>query len=263
MQGALVAPPSLKAVVLNVTGASYFRDWTYANGVFHLGLNLSWPEVAFAADGIIRHGTAEGLSQGKIEKQVERRKLELVFIDWAPMLPLVDMPHFKAVFDTYYEWLAHPTYDEYWEKSDGLNQASNIKVPVLLLNAWQDLFYEGGPELYRAIRNSDAPATVKQNSRLVMNIYGHSLDLASPSFGANPFGPNAYEIDPLVEEIPFFHKHLRGVDNGYEEKPAVELAVMVPPDEGIQGYSFVVTGDDYPLPDTTIHELLPGKWWYG
>ena len=252
-QGALAAPPSLKAVALNVTGASYFRERSYINGVFHLGGNLSWPEWTFSADGIIRRGNALGLPQEEIDKQLEQRKpqLQKVYTEWAPMLPVADMPHFKGVFDAYYEWLAHPTYDEYWEKSDALTQASKIQVPVLLLNAWQDLYYMSSPELYRAIRNSDASATVKQHSRLVMDIYGHSFDHGTPSFG-----PNVHKVDvPLAKEIPFFDKHLKGMDNGYEDKPAVELAIMVPPDEGNQGYSFMVTGDNYPLPDTTYRNF--------
>lgn len=126
LQGALAAPPSLKAVALNVTGSSYFRDWTYVNGVFHLGLNLSWPEWMFSPDGLIRSEQAKGQPQEQVDKQAEARKLELqkVYTEWAQMLPVADMPHFKGVFDTYYEWLAHPSYDHYWRDSDSLVQAA-------------------------------------------------------------------------------------------------------------------------------------------
>ena len=124
-------------------------------------------------------------------------------------------------------------------------------MPVLLQNAWQDLFYEGSPELYRAIHKSAAADAVKQHSRLVMNIYAHSFDHGTPSFGPNPYNG----FDPKVKEIPFFDRYLKGIDNGYENEPRVELAVMVPPDTGNQGYSFLVTGDDYPLANTSNRDF--------
>ena len=42
MQGAVEAPPHLKAVFAYMTATNYHDGWTYSNGAFELGFQLSW-----------------------------------------------------------------------------------------------------------------------------------------------------------------------------------------------------------------------------
>ena len=254
LQGTVAAPPSLKAAIVGVTAQDYFREWVYVNGVFHLGFNLSWAECCFAPDGIIRQGEADRLSQDEIDRQVAERAehgsaFQEIYTDWARILPLTEMPHFRGIFDEYYDWLAHPTYDEYWAKIDAEAQSSRIEVPVLSAGAWQDLWYEATVNIYTDILNGSGPQSAKSNSRLVMQTYSHSQDHGTPSFVPGLNHPNIKDTKEF--QIPFFDKYVKGLDNGYENKPAVELAVMVPPDKGNEGSSFVVYADEYPLPGTT------------
>ena len=199
-------------------------------------------------------GEKQGLSQEEIDRQLTDRKSvnANIYTNWAHILPLTEMPHFKGVFDTYYEWLEHPPHSKYRKKTNGTSQANNIRVPIFVLNGWRDLFSEGSVNLYQALIESDTPQSVKDGSRLRMVTYSHSFDQGTPSFGPN----SKVSRDPEALEIPFFDKHLKGIDAGFDATKPVEITVMTPSEGENAGYTFRILADTYPLPHTSFVSLF-------
>jgi hypothetical protein len=55
---------------------------------------------------------------------------------------------------------------------------------------------------------------------------------------------------PLTDQMRFFDHYLKGLDNGVENDPPVQLWVLNPPDSGTAGSGFWVNSDTWPLKGT-------------
>ena len=63
IQGAVEAPPHLKAVFAYMTAINYHSGWTYSGGAFELGFQLSWVWTILAQDTISRLGLEPAASE--------------------------------------------------------------------------------------------------------------------------------------------------------------------------------------------------------
>ena len=52
--------------------------------------------------------------------------------------------------------------------------------------------------------------------------------------------------------VRWFDHYLKGVNNGIDREPAVNLFVMIPPNTGTTGSGFWITADEFPLPGTEM-----------
>jgi len=173
--GAVEQPPHLKAVYAVVTAANFYQGWTYTNGAYELGFNMSWCMV-LGPDTFPRLG----LNPEDFEE------IQQTFGEVAPMfglspeqthknlpmrLPLIDYPGFRHL-PYWREWLSHPVYDDYWRKADASARGSQIKVPVLHVTCWQDLCLKAHLDLYEALKNSDE--SVRDKHRFIIGPWDHS-----------------------------------------------------------------------------------------
>ncbi len=204
LQTAIAAPPHLKAAFTMLTGGNYHEGWAYRSGVFELAWSLRW---------------ARTMSRQNLPRFPDAAKnAQAVMLRDAPKavrtLPLTDRSLLPAdVVPWYYEWVEHPAYDDYWRGIDGAARADRIKVPVLQVGGWHDLFFPGHVDVRAALqRHSDAK--VRDGSRFVVGPWTHDTYLGSRSSlnGARDFGPaadcNAYMTTALA--LDFFDHHLRG-----------------------------------------------------
>ena len=79
IQGAVEAPPHLKAVFAYMAASNYHSGWTYSDGAFELGFQLSWVWTILAQDTISRLGLEPAASEEAVRKLAEaaRRPPEL------------------------------------------------------------------------------------------------------------------------------------------------------------------------------------------
>jgi len=92
---------------------------------------------------------------------------------------------------------------------------------------------------------SEAPtADARTGTKLVMTCCGHA-----GTSGAVNWGPTRTDTELMTR---FFDRYLKGIDNGYEREPAVQLDILVPPDTGTDGNSFLLTANEFPLPGTQM-----------
>src|SRR5712692_6944398 len=56
-------------------------------------------------------------------------------------LPLRDLPDLKDVAPFYYEWLAHPAADPWWDWAELRSKYGRVRAAVLNLSGWYDEAY--------------------------------------------------------------------------------------------------------------------------
>ena len=214
------AHPALKAIVPGVTADSYYDSWTYLGGVFQLYWLSGW-SAGFALDDFGPRANAypEALSTLR---------------DWrrdpfaiANHLPLADVPAFRQVVDYYYDWLDHPTYDDYWKSFAPREKFDRITVPALNQGGWYDGFIRATLRNYAGMREKGATELSRSQQHLVVGPWLHQ-PLPDPFAGNGYFGPSASgaAIDWHGMQLSWFDHWLRGEDNGVETDPNAYVFVM-------------------------------------
>ena len=180
---ALGQHPALKAIAPAMSPGNYYRDVAYPGGAFSLLSRASW--------GIGLVGSRTNMSFP---------------IDWVSAidhLPLrtldrslgFDVPHFR-------DWLAHPTYDEYWKPLNLEARAPEMAVPALNIGGWYDVFLRSTLGSYSTMKREAATAEARAGQRLVIGPWPHGWN-AKTVTGEEDFGPEAL-IDAEALQLEFF-----------------------------------------------------------
>ena len=261
-QSAISGSSKVKAAAIGISGESYQREWAHNYGIPHVSLNTSWLESTFVPDQIIRNEQAKDTDQATINKMVADRQAlsaSKMFSEWVWQLPLTSMDafeEFEGLHTSYQNWLENPYYNDYWKEIDVREHINKVTYPVLIHNAWYDLFSNGGIKSYLSMKELAGSDAAKNGTKLLMSQYGHGANHKTPDFGAEISGPirdGAINTQPEYPpwDMAYFDYYLKGEQNGYNDQADVSLAILVPPNEGQQGRSFTLESDQYPLANTT------------
>ncbi|EMR02206.1 CocE/NonD family hydrolase [Cesiribacter andamanensis] len=107
--------------------------------------------------------------------------------------------------------VAHPNYDEFWQKRNLLPHLRGIDHAVLTVGGWFDAEDLYGPlQIYKTIEKHNPQA----DNRLVMGPWSHgdwSRNTGKQKIGYITFGDSISNYYQKNIEYPFFQKHLQGV----------------------------------------------------
>jgi putative CocE/NonD family hydrolase len=232
-------PQALRAMVPLVTTSDYYQTpWRHTGGVFELGISLLW-SLSMASEEIQRR-----VRQGKASREQVGALMQVMSQPSPPYehLPLVDMPWLCEFAPHYLEWLAHPTYDAYWQRLAPTTSYEQITVPALNIGGWYDLLLGGTLENYMGMKKRGGSALARQHQRLLIGPWSHgSWTSVFPerSYGLAASGD---VVDLVGVQLRWFDHWLKGVDNGVQQEKPVKLFVM-----GLDQWR---EEDDWPLPDT-------------
>jgi putative CocE/NonD family hydrolase len=230
MLAAIAHPPHLAGICPVVTASNYHENWTYTGGAFAQWFNQDW---------------TSGLAQNTYERLVGRENDPVGGL-WK--LPLTDYPILNlgkrpdlgsnaSVAPYYLDWLAHPSYDDYWKSISIEEHFSDITVPALHVAAWYDLFLGGSLKNFVGIRDHGGSEAARKGQQLVVVIGGHAGQM--PKVGDVDFGPNAKEPEDEWE-LQWYDYLFKGVKNQFASGRAVKLFLM--------GANEWRDEDDWPLP---------------
>jgi putative CocE/NonD family hydrolase len=217
MLAAITHPPHLAGICPVVTASNYHDGWTYQSGAFEQWFNESW---------------TSGLAQDTLNRLVENNTNARRGI-WK--LPLADYPLFNfergslktdspGVLAAYFlDWLAHPSYDEYWKRLSIEEHYPDIKVPALTVAAWYDIFQGGSLRNYGGIKTHGGTDAARHGQHLLVTIGGHAGD--GRKIGDVDFGPAAAEFDESDTTLQWYDFLFKGVQNQFARKP-VRIFVM-------------------------------------
>ena len=215
-------PPSLRALIPNITASDYYEGWTYQGGAFQLGFALMWITGAAYADLPRREALGEDVS-------TDREALEAIVADLPSAyrrLPLAELPRRLPVLEGYGDWLAHPDRDEFW-RSIAINEHYGmIDVPSLHIAGWSDIFLNGSLENFVGLRDRAATEHARANQRLVVGPWGHGAppgEVVGDLWFGRDAGPTAMSnYQKWVRE--FLEAQLKG--GGSLDSPRVRIFVM-------------------------------------
>jgi putative CocE/NonD family hydrolase len=206
---ALDNPEGLTAIAPAFTNDGYYEDWSYTHGATKLAFLQSW-SAFLSLDQATR--------KGKPESARKLMKINTTIKEEYDHLPLTDHPLIdKEITSFYYEWLKHPTFDNYWNKWHLGNKYNDFQLPSLHIGGWYDTFIEG------TLRNFTGMSKYNPNQKLVIGPWYH---MPWTNFvGDIYFGEAANNvIDDL--QVRWYDHWLKEEQNGIMDEPPVSIFVM-------------------------------------
>ena len=215
MLAAIAHPPHLAGICPVVTASNYHENWTYQGGAFEQWFNESW---------------TSGLAQNTLTHTISGQTNALKGM-WQLSLtsyPLFNFPAATGVStstpDTapyFLDWLAHPTYDEYWKRWSIEEHFADINVPILHIAAWYDIFLGGSLRNYMGIK-AHGGEEARKGQHLLVIIGGHAG--GGRKIGDVDFGAHAdFNEDQIT--LSWYDFLFKGVQNEFGGKP-VKFFVM-------------------------------------
>jgi putative CocE/NonD family hydrolase len=214
---AMEKPPHLLAMAPAMTFSSP-RRFFYMNGIFDRSW-LPWIYQNVAPDARRRLGMPVG---GDAEES-----WRAVADEFQSFLPLRELPWLRKEATYYFEWLAHPPEDAWWDWAELQGRYDRTSAAVLNLSGWYDDAYgvEGAATNHNGLVQARSLEALPR-SHLVLGPWVHGADSTMSSrSGELDFGPRAaIDYDALVLD---FHDHyLRGIANRFATEPPVRFFVM-------------------------------------
>lgn len=148
------------------------------------------------------------------------------FHDWTEafrVLPTEEMDKLAGRdLDFWSDWIAHPTYDDYWEAFNG-ESWSEIAAPAFNMGGWYDLYAPQTFANYIGMRLHGRTDEAKQ-SKLIVGPWPHALSQSTRT-GDVDFGAQSM-VDLDAMELRWFDYWLKGNENGIVDEPPIRLFVM-------------------------------------
>jgi len=215
---AIENPPHLKAMVPAMTFSTP-RNFFYSGGVFD-GSWIDWIWFNIAPD-VRKRKHLDGPKTYKEASETWKMGHERL----QNFLPLRELPDFKQAAPFYYEWLAHPPADSWWDWAELRGKYDRVHCAVLNISGWYDEAY--GPDgattnfngLLAARKGEKDPRT-----RTIIGPWTHG-ELERTKAGDLDFGPDAkVNYDEII--LRWMDHYVKGVDNGVEREKPVRIFVM-------------------------------------
>jgi putative CocE/NonD family hydrolase len=215
---AIAHPPHLAGLCAYATASNYHDGWTYQSGAFEQWFNESW---------------TSGLAQDTLNRTV---KTITNAAQGVQALPLSSYPLFngppvpgasdltKALAPYFLDWLAHPSYDDYWKRWSIEEHYADINVPVLNIAAWYDIFQGGSVRNYIGLKAHAGSDAARHGQRLLVVIGGHAGQ--GRNIGEVDFGSAASEFSENATVLRWYDYLLKGIANEFAKEKAVRIFVM-------------------------------------
>ena len=209
---AIASPPHLFGLAPGVTGSNYHENWTYQGGAFEQWFNQSW---------------TSGLAQNTLERRAAQDTNALSWKDTLPLesYPILAQPDAKSLAPYYHDWLAHPSYDDYWKTFSLEESYSHIQVPILHIAAWYDIFLGGSLRNYVLLKSRAGGEAARNGQHLLVEVGGHAGGSGQRKIGEVDFGP-AYPYDNDERVLQWYDYLLKGQANEFAGKKPVRIFVM-------------------------------------
>ena len=216
MLAAIAHPPHLAGVCPIVTASNYHDGWTYQGGAFEQWFNESW---------------TSGLAQDTLNRSVRSNTNALNGIWKLPLntYPLFDVPSstgpdlIRSLAPYFLDWLAHPNYDEYWKRWSIEDHYSDIKVPMLTVAAWYDIFQGGSLRNYIGVKLNGGSDAARHGQRLLVTVGGHAG--SGRKIGDVDFGPSAdFREDDVI--LSWYDHLFKNAANEFAVPQPVRIFVM-------------------------------------
>jgi len=213
-------PPHLKAMVPAMTFSSA-QNFFYAGGLW----DMSWMEWIW--DNI----APDVRSQRNLPGPKTPDEAVAAWAEAGPKmlntLPLDQLQELRGIAPYYYDWLAHPFDDSWWDWCDLRNKYGRVHAAVLNFSGWYDDNYgpEGATTNFAGLLRARAGASDAQ-THVMIGPWVHGVaSTAKTKSGEREFGPAAaVDYDEII--LRWMDHYLRGAANGVESERPIRYFVM-------------------------------------
>jgi len=217
-------PPHLSAIFPSSSYNSRY-DMVFQGGAFYLADGLSW-NLGQGAD-VRRRELQPGADPDHAIglTAAERRSLADEWL-WHVPLTSIDALEIQRVAPGYFEMLAHPSYDRYWETFDVEARHAEFDVPALHLTGWYDTLLTGTIRNFAVLREHARSPRARESQRLIIGPWTHARPtLESTTIGDVDFGPGAgLDLERLI--LDWFGYWLKDAPTGVLARAPVRIFVM-------------------------------------
>jgi putative CocE/NonD family hydrolase len=224
-------PPHLTTMIPNVSPPDPYYNIPYEYGVFFLWGAIWW------ADVLEEEATAD--LSGKAMSDI----MDKEYATLLRHLPVVDLDKMVLGKENPYwrDWIQHPDNDQYWAPVSFLDHLENLDIPVYHQSGWFDGDGIGSKLNYLAmVRYGHG------NQKLILGPWGHTTTATRSGPRDTDFGPNA-TVDLERSYLRWLDRWLKGIQNGIEREPLVNLFVM--------NTNKWLNGNTYPLEGTEFTRM--------
>ena len=208
-----------KALVPTVSQQDNYGHW-YIDGV--LQLHVPTTAAVLWARAVGRDPEVEGSHQ-------LTRNLPLI----SAVDEVFESPFIKDV-------MRHNTFDDFWKGYSMRHKYGEVETPALFVSGWYDNLMHETFKLYTGWTTQGRTAEVRRLTKLLIGPWTHGNIGSSEPFGDIAFGDEA-EMDFVEEQLRWYDRRLKGIDNGMDDEPPIHYFVM-----GENVWRF---GDQWPLPN--------------
>jgi uncharacterized protein len=234
-QAAREQPAALRAIAPSQSPG--WHVYPYQGGAFLLGVILGWA-TGVATDQVQRWVSQGRATRAEVEEMMQANSdLPALY----KRLPLVDLPVLQGRAPYYFDWLAHPIPDAYWQGLVSEEIYERFTVPALTISGWYDHFLAKDLESYQSMKQRGGSALARQQQHLVIGPWSHGNFLRG--FKERNYGAASFARELLTDlHLRWYDHWLKGIDNGVEQEKPVRIFVM--------GENRWREEADWPLPGT-------------
>jgi hypothetical protein len=207
---AIAAPPHLAGAFPTITASNYHEHWAYQGGAFMQLLSQAWSS-ALAVNVVERR-----MGASAAPAHWDYRKPPSDY-------PVIDPGRAAGAADYYFDWIAHPTYDDYWKQWSIEAHYDLVTVPMVHVAAWYDLFQDGSIRNYMGLKRRAATEEARRGQRLLIIPGGHAG--SGRKIGDVDFGADSV-IDVEGYGLRWYDHLFKGIDNGIDREKPVRIFVM-------------------------------------
>jgi len=218
-------PPALRALFPSASYASRY-DMVFQGGAFYLADGLGW-NLGQAMD--VRRRALDPAADRDGEIGLSSAHREMLRNDWMWRLPLRDITalDLRRYAPGYFDMLAHPSRDAFWDRFDVAARHARFQVPAFHLTGWYDALLTGTLANFAGLRANAATEQARRNQRLIVGAWTHARPNASSRrIGTVDYGPDAgFDSESLM--VHWFRHWLGDTPSrGDYPGPPVRLFVM-------------------------------------
>ena len=144
-------------------------------------------------------------------------------------LPLKEFPTLKrpGLASCYYDWLEHPSEDEYWDRWSIEKRYNRVHAAAFNLGGWYDIFVGGTLKNFTGMQQQGPNSQIRKGQKLLVGPWIHHAYIpaksgqVAPGFSA---GRPTADIDGLI--LRWFDYWLKEEANGILEEPPIRIFVM-------------------------------------
>jgi putative CocE/NonD family hydrolase len=221
-----------------IAPVDHYSDIAYRGGVLNLGSMLFWCSMMALGEQERRLAGGQATPQALQSQAMALGNLAQLY----NTLPLNKMAHLQNISPHFFNWLAHPAYDDFWRAIDA-RQFDQIDKPVLHIGGWYDIFLNGTLQGYIGMRQRAQSLEARHQQKLIIGPWSHGTNWTS-SYHEQEYGMQASgdAVNLAGLQLRWMDRWVREIPNGIDQEPPVRIFVM--------GSNQWRDEADWPLPDT-------------